>query len=536
LKLPEQAAATANFEELKRYVRFGPEDEQLLADLSIEARPHFDTIAALFYERIREHEEAHAVFQSEEQIQRLRASLVRWMERVLTGPYDAAYADKSAQIGHTHVRVGLPQRFMFGAMSLIRMRLHEIAERTMGERAPAACRALSRILDVELALMNQTYLDELVARASAMERDKDRRDFAALDPGQRPFARAVQLANAVIVGLDRERRIAVFNPEAERVSGRRASEVSGMAFGELLTEEDRARFDALLTELEGEDGGVSFVLELRNRSGRIRQLAGSLKGAPDDPDVAFILSARDITDERVLAEQLRRSESLASIGTLAAGLAHEIRNPLNGAQLHLTFLRRALRGVDNPDLAEAAQVVAEEIQRLSALVSEFLDFARPTELRRERVSIPDICRKAAAMVTTEAMKPRVEMPTSELSADVDPGKVEQVLLNLLHNALEAIQDGAGSEVVLRAYREPRHAVIEVSDDGPGLPSPTAPIFDAFYSTKPGGTGLGLAIVHRIVTLHDGVIGVDSKPGSTVFRVRLPLEHARSVSDRSQRGP
>jgi signal transduction histidine kinase len=102
-----------------------------------------------------------------------------------------------------------------------------------------------------------------------------------------------------------------------------------------------------------------------------------------------------------------------------------------------------------------------------------------------------------------------------------------VLLNLLQNAVEATATGGSGRVVLRARREPRHVLIDIEDDGPGLPSPDAPIFDAFFSTKEGGTGLGLAITHRIVTDHNGIIDVVSNPGKTIFRIKLPLGEPNS---------
>jgi signal transduction histidine kinase len=123
-----------------------------------------------------------------------------------------------------------------------------------------------------------------------------------------------------------------------------------------------------------------------------------------------------------------------------------------------------------------------------------------------------------------------DMPTRDIEMLADAAKLEQVLLNLLNNAIEAMAsatqqtngDGGGS-ITLRARRHPRHVLLEVEDQGPGLPSADAPIFDPFFSTKPDGTGLGLAITHRIVSDHHGSITVESRPGRTVFRVSLPLE-------------
>ena len=116
------------FDEMKRYIRFADEDERLLVQLRPLAAPHFQRIAEEFYDRIREHEDAHAVFTGEAQIVRLQSSLVRWMERVCSAPHDQAYFLETAKIGRIHVRIGLPQRYMFTAMTLIRGSLERMFE------------------------------------------------------------------------------------------------------------------------------------------------------------------------------------------------------------------------------------------------------------------------------------------------------------------------------------------------------------------------------------------------------------------------
>ena len=236
---------------------------------------------------------------------------------------------------------------------------------------------------------------------------------------------------------------------------------------------------------------------------------------------------RDATDETALGARLRQAEKLAAVGTLAAGLAHEIRNPLNGAQLHVTFLERSLKKNGGAaDALEAVHVVGDEIKRLSALVTEFLDFARPKPLQKKPVNLRALCERAMQLIEPAARSARCEVrtqfPTNDIALDLDGAKMEQVLLNLLHNAVEAVEPMGGGHVTVRLRRRPVEAVVEIEDDGPGLSNPDAPIFDPFFSTKPSGTGLGLAIVHRIVTDHEGAIDVDSAPGKTVFRVTLPI--------------
>ena len=166
-------------EEIKRYVRFGAEEERVLSELLPHAEPHFSRLAAEFYDRIREHERAHDVFTGEDQVERLKRSLVRWMRRVCSGPYDEAYFAETAKIGRMHVRVGLPQVYMFTAMALIRVAFVRIAEETMGERRQAAREAVTRVLDLELAIMLETYRDDLLTKNRTAERLATIGQFAA---------------------------------------------------------------------------------------------------------------------------------------------------------------------------------------------------------------------------------------------------------------------------------------------------------------------------------------------------------------------
>lgn len=137
----------------------------------------------------------------------------------------------------------------------------------------------------------------------------------------------------------------------------------------------------------------------------------------------------------------------------------------------------------------------------------------------------ELCERAVQLVASSAtpgVKVHLDVPTTDIAIEVDAAKTEQMLLNLLQNAVEAVTPAGSGHVKLRARRQPHSVLLEIEDDGPGLVPPEAPILDAFFSTKPHGTGLGLAIAHRIVTDHGGTIDVTSRPGKTVFAVTLPL--------------
>ncbi len=548
------------FQEMLRYVRFQKADEARLQALLPLARPRFDGIAQRFYERIREHEGAHAVFQDESQILRLQRSLAQWMERLLSCERNEAYFLATSQIGRVHVRVGLPQRYMFLAMALIRHDLLSLIKEHQQQLDQGTDTSLGRALDLELAVMLDSYAEHFVNRirnADRLAHEDEHRSLIATNERQ---AGAVELAQVLIVGLTNHGEIRSFNREAERVSGFGRDEVIGQHFVKLFCPPDAAEeFEKWLQDRSKEDATLLPAKHpLKTRSGKLRSIRWQPKQTQSDPTFFFLIG-RDITDELALERRARQSEKLAAVGTLATGLAHEIRNPLNGAHLHLMFLERSLRKSPSvsTEATEVIHTIQEEIKRLSMLVTEFLDFARPRPLQLSKIQVNALLDRVKLLCMQEAAHAEIslEVSTSQepLVLQGDAAKIEQVLLNLARNAIEALMGSASpskdvleastgshvsskaepsekapesslpaKHVILRAFREPHAAIIEVEDNGPGIPSESAPIFDAFYSTKPHGTGLGLSIAHRIVHDHEGSLSFRSRPGQTVFQVSLPL--------------
>ncbi|MBL9104735.1 MAG: PAS domain-containing protein [Myxococcales bacterium] len=521
-------ARETRFEELKRYVALTPDDAAQLRAFRERAAVHFERIAHEFYDRIRRHEEAHAVFVNEAQISRLQRSLVLWMHRLLGGVYDEAYFEETAKIGRVHVRVGLPQRYMFTAMALIRSSLTRLAEAEADDGARAAG-ALSRLLDLELAIMLESYHDDLVARLRHVDTLEKRALGDSLARTEHRFVNAVEFARVLVVGLDTAGVVHLFNREAERVTGFARDEALGRHLVDVLFTDDPGQVDGLreiLADFAGRatSDPVTRTLEttVHTRSRHARVIEWHLTHAPGRADdVSVFAIGRDITDARALHERSKQQAKLAALGTLAAGLAHEIRNPLNGAQLHVTYLKRALQrsGADR-ELQSAADVVLDEMNRLGGLVREFLDFARPQPLRLKPVSVQALLARVAELQPSSAL--HLDVPAAPLEISADPAKLEQVLLNLTRNALEATEGTPGGSVTLRARRQPYTVTIDVEDNGPGIP-PGAPIFDAFFSTKPQGTGLGLSISYRIVSDHGGALAFESAGDRTVFHIVLPID-------------
>jgi two-component system sensor histidine kinase HydH len=247
---------------------------------------------------------------------------------------------------------------------------------------------------------------------------------------------------------------------------------------------------------------------------------------------AFLFS--DLTEMKQLEEQIRRNERLASLGRLAAGIAHEIRNPLSSIKGFATIL--AGRSGDDPRKAQIYQVMVQEVERLNRVVSELLDFARPTELDRSIQPLTAILRRSVELIESDAMQSNVSVQYSvdpeDLQVNVDADRFAQVLLNLFLNALQAME--AGGILGVTAFTGDGEVVVRVSDTGTGIQADSIPhIFDPYFTTKPGGVGLGLANAHKLVEAHGGDIHVESTPGNgTTFVIRLPSPETLPHNDGS----
>jgi len=214
---------------------------------------------------------------------------------------------------------------------------------------------------------------------------------------------------------------------------------------------------------------------------------------------------------------LERSHRLAALGEMAAGMAHEIRNPLGGIQLYASLLAKDL--ADRPDSLERVRKISGGVKRLESIVGQVLQFTRELHVTPRPVDLPDLLAQAvddaAAVMAERHVRCTLDGPAS-LPCRADPQLFTQAVLNLLLNAVDAI-DRDGTVTV--AYGPPpaqsdaRQFVLSVSDSGPGIPADVMDrIFNPFFTTKETGTGLGLAIVHRVIEAHDGTIVARNDPG------------------------
>ena len=226
----------------------------------------------------------------------------------------------------------------------------------------------------------------------------------------------------------------------------------------------------------------------------------------------------------------RLNEELAALGSLAANLAHEIRNPLNALSINLELLEEDM--ARSQTQVETVGLARREVGRLSQLVDDFLVYARPSAPALEDFVAGDLLRDVSALLQPTCERHGVELTTQEAPLGVrgDRGQLGQVLVNLAFNAVQAMEGSDRKSLGLRAYRKNDSVVFEVSDTGPGIPAEELKrVREAFYTKRKGGTGLGLAIADRIVTAHQGRLELANRAeGGLVARVVLPERDVKEV--------
>ncbi len=243
----------------------------------------------------------------------------------------------------------------------------------------------------------------------------------------------------------------------------------------------------------------------------------------EDKFVGTLLLMQDLSQVKRLEEDLRRSERLAALGKMAAGVAHELRNPLSSIK-GLALVLKSRFQEENSD-RQTASILVQEVERLNRSISELLDYARPQQLRKEEFGIVPLLEKAVSLMRIDAETAGVELRTyfeedlPLLNGDED--KLTQVLLNLILNGIQAMEDGGVLEI--RAGATDKKIEIVVTDTGCGISEKDlSHVFDPYFTTKPDGTGLGMAMSVKIIEEHDGEIHLHSKVGQgTSVIVEIP---------------
>lgn len=390
-----------HFVELGRYADFTSEDAARLRELLQVSEPYLVPIVDDFYRTLAQHPRASSVITGgEAQVERLKLTLQAWLRSLLAGPHDAHYLESHARIGRVHVRIGLPQEFMFSAVSRIRTKLVECAER-LEQRRMETISAINKVLDLELAVMLDSYRDDWSAR-------------------------------------------------------------------------------------------------------------------------------------------VRASERLSIIGQLAASIGHELRNPLGVAQSSVYLLAQRLKSLelDDPTLAKHQTRIQEQIQICGNAISALLNMARDTPPKKAELQLATVLEHVLSSLPVGGQMRIIRDFPQDLSVFADQDQLEQVLRNLIGNALHFIEESG--TVCVSGTSARGGTELRVIDDGPGIPPDNrSRVFDVLFTTRARGTGLGLALCRKIVHYHGGELDlvpdaafppsvITSRTGAC-FRVWFPGASDRPVS-------
>jgi signal transduction histidine kinase len=299
-------------------------------------------------------------------------------------------------------------------------------------------------------------------------------------------------------------------------------------------------------------GGAFELASLPNRAElRLKSTAKvigytlSLVRDERDEIIGAALFFKDLTHVEQMEERERLRDRLATLGEMAATMAHEIKNPLGGIEVMAGLLRRQVP--DNRDVQALVRDIISEAKMANAIVQEMLDFVRPVRLQLDRASVGEALASAVTMAdgktTRGDVAVSVRVPEGLPPIQADPHQLSQVFANLLINAYEAL-NGHGAVTLTARLVEPGQdgallgdgsqpmptVVVDVADTGPGMPAElTDRIFNPFFTTKPQGSGLGVAVVRKIVDAHEGRIDVTSVVNQgTCFTVTLPVEHTDAL--------
>jgi len=250
-------------------------------------------------------------------------------------------------------------------------------------------------------------------------------------------------------------------------------------------------------------------------------------------EIGMVIHVRDVTEKALMEDRLRRMERYMGLGSLAAGLQHEIKNPLSALSLHIQLLgERLQKETVDEEVDEILDVLKSEVRRISGVLDGFRNYASIHEIGRATVDVSVMIEKLVRLLRPDAEQRMIKLifepPKNNFSLiQADSAQLEQVLLNLALNAVAAMSHGG--VLRFRVYDQEENLRIDINDTGNGIrPEIQSRIFDPYFTTRSDGTGMGLALCDKIVRQHDGSIDFETSPGGTTFTVLLPKQTTLDV--------
>ncbi|WP_020587735.1 ATP-binding protein [Desulfobacter curvatus] len=326
-----------------------------------------------------------------------------------------------------------------------------------------------------------------------------------------------------IVAVDDAAKVIYVNETAANFLRKKLDQIKGKKAAQVLP-------PSLLTRLDQVDkGGLVSEQEMKlpSHTGKaipvtvtITKIAGTQGNF-----IGHVFIIKDLSRIRALELEIKQKEKLAAVGILAAGVAHEVRNPLSSIKGYATYFSSLFDA--QPDNKKAANIMAEEVDRVNRVISELLEFARPIQLELKKTKIFELVDKALRLIKYEADPAGIKIISSVEpnlpEIEVDKDRLTQVLLNIFINAIQAMPSGGTLSVNVKAVEN--RLQFDISDTGNGIsPQDQANIFNPYFTTKKSGTGLGLAIAFKIIETHGGTITIESlKNKGTTFLISIPLK-------------
>ena len=403
----------------------------------------------------------------------------------------------------------------------LRIRLERMLAASLGAAA-------ARYIIEDRFTISKGEAQELVESFQTMQR--------SLGKSERLLASVVESVEDCIFTTDVEGRLITLNPAGRRLLGRDVA-AGPLTRLDVLDEADRRRVGPAIKRAVANGrpwrGAVQGLTRARRRFPA--HLAVSCVFDEKGQVLGTVGVLRDLTEQVATQQRLIQREKLASLGEMAAGVAHEIRNPLGGIKMATNLLSSSAMN-DRRISQEMAQSITSGIAEIEAIIADLLDYARETRLDCQEYALGRILAPVVEACAADGRARGVRVVAHGLEdavvASVDGQRLRQVFTNVMQNALEATERQRSGRVEVRLHQRATAGVVEIADNGVGIqPEHREKIFLPFYTTKPTGTGLGMAIVKKIMDLHGGEIEIDSAPGrGTTIRLIIPRSPLPAVAE------
>jgi len=353
-----------------------------------------------------------------------------------------------------------------------------------------------------------------------------------LEMTEEQFRNIIENSADAIITLNNDDEITSWNRGAEQIFGWKREEIVGESVEKIIPDDllEKQELKCLAFGMHYRGYVSNYETERLNKAGKkvLVNLSESFIRNEKDEIIGRSEILRDLTDLKIREEQIQQSERLATVGHMAAGVAHEVGNPLTAIS---SLVQVCQRKTDDPFIQDQLKKVRDHIQRITKIVRDLVDFSRPSSLKTEMMNVNEIIKSAVGLLKHDARCRSVTF-NMDLSSQIPrnegvPDHIHQVVVNILLNAVDAMKGMKNAKIDIRTWQEENFTKIAIEDIGEGIPDRELNrIFEPFFTTKEvgSGTGLGLSVSHGIITKMGGTIEVESEEGEgTTFILSLPQE-------------